>query len=191
MIMPLAIGTKLNWWTPDEDQVLRDCYDKGPAQVLALSIGRSVHSIRHRAKVLGLKTGRFWSPEQDARLREAWGNVKSSALARELGRSPSAIKQRAIKLGLDANRYYTDEEKALIRELYPTTPATEIARRIHGNSQRASAIYRMAFNLGLTKQPRHPDELIERVKQLHAEGLNDKEIADAGHGPRHHPSDPV
>lgn len=118
-----------------------------------------------------------WSVADDVYLCQTWGKVRTQDLARRFKRSPSALKQRARRLDLDAERCYSQEELALVRELYATHTAAQLAERIHGTPRAAKAIYKLACTLGLTKQPHHAPELIEQVRQLHGEGLNDFEIA--------------
>jgi hypothetical protein len=170
----------VNYWTPAEDAAMRAHYAAGNLAAIVAATGRSIHSIRHRAKILRLvcRPERHWTPAADARLSEAWGHVKTHVLAKELGRSPSALKQRAIKLQLDAERCYTAEDLATLREMYPTHTAAQIAERIHGSGRCALAIYRMAAKLGLRKCPRLDPELIERVRVLlTTEDLTDMQAA--------------
>ncbi len=167
----------LRHWTEAEDACLRERYATGDIVALAASLDRTIESLRKRAQALKLQTWRYWTEADLARVRESWGKVKTRALAAELGRTPNAVKQQATKMGLDAGRRYSAEELQLIRELYPTRSAAEIAERIFGTGQAALAIFRMAYKLGLEKFPHWGPEVLERVRQLHAEGLTDADIA--------------
>lgn len=118
-----------------------------------------------------------WTAAADAILRDKWGVVATRALADELGRTMSAVKQRARKLGMFHRRRFSAEEVQLVRDLYPTHTAAQVAERLYGKGRAAKAIFCLAKRLGLRKWPCHPPEIIERVRQLHAEGLNDYEIA--------------
>ncbi len=168
-------------WTAAEDAILRDHYRDMPTKALAVKVGRTVAAVLHRTKHLGLRKARTWTAEQDAIVTEGWGKVNVFTLAGRTGRSPSAIKNRAFILGLDAGNRYTDEEKDLVRQLYPTHTAAQIAaqiaERIHGTPRSALSIYRLASTLGLRKLAGHEAEFVEQVRALHADGLNDFEIA--------------
>lgn len=118
-----------------------------------------------------------WTPELDQVLRDKWGVVPTRGLAEELGRSMLAIKQRARKIGLRNRRRFTPDEVQLVKDLYPTHTAAQIAKRLYGTGRSAKAIFTLAKRLGLRKWPSHAPEVIDRVRELHAEGLNDYEIA--------------
>jgi hypothetical protein len=74
---------------------------------------------------------------------------------------------------------FTDEEAALVRQLYDTHTAAEIAQRIHGTGRAARSIFQFACRLGLRKWPCHSPETLDRVRELHGQGLNDTQIAAA------------
>lgn len=145
-------------WTEREEEFILDHFkvDLTPAEI-ARALGRPLASVRAWLKRHGLwrRSSRCWTTKQDAVLRAGWGQVRT----REI------VRQRAGKLGLDAGRYYTDEEKELVRQLYPTHTAAQISERIHGTVHSASAIYRLAFALGLRKWPSWPPEVIARVRR--------------------------
>ena len=166
----------MRYWAPDEDATLRRDYGRLPADEIAQRLARTVFSIRHRAKQLGLKSRRTWTAAEDEMLRQSWGKIRSRLLAEQIGRTVSALKQRAIRLGLDAEWNYTDEERALVRRLYPTHTAAQIAERIFGTPKAAGAIFRLAYKLRLRKWPSWPPETIAKVAELHGQGLGDMEI---------------
>lgn len=74
-------------------------------------------------------------------------------------------------------RCYTEAELALVRALWPTHTAAQIAEHLHGTRRSAQAVYRLAYVLGLCKQPRHPDELLTHVRELSSAGLPDRLVA--------------
>lgn len=167
-------------WTQAEIELVKREYGRVPTDGLARRMGgrHSVWAIRKLARKLKIRHQVRWTKGQDETLTKGWGKEKTSALAKKIGRSPNALKLRAIKLGLDAGRYYTDEERDLIRELYDTHTAAQIAERIHGKPSAAASIFRMAQKLGLRKAPpRLADELLDQVRNLHAEGKTWSAIA--------------
>ncbi|VTT96539.1 unnamed protein product [Gemmataceae bacterium] len=75
---------------------------------------------------------------------------------------------------------WTPEEKRLLRELYATAPVAELVARL---KRPIAAIYQHAKTLGLhgTRKWRHPSEfpqeVLDQVRALHAEGHSDAAIA--------------
>jgi hypothetical protein len=118
-----------------------------------------------------------WTPAEDALLRERYGKVRTRDLAAELGRTHLATKQKAMKLGLCARRAHAAEEITVVRELYPQHTAAEIAERLYGTAERVNRVIKIVEKLGLRKWCYWPQEVLDRVRALHAEGLLDRQIA--------------
>lgn len=68
----------------------------------------------------------------------------------------------------------TAEDRNFVRLNYGSMTAGEIAAAI---GRPKSTIWRIAQQLGVRKCHRHPEELVGKIAHLHAEGLNDHEIA--------------
>jgi hypothetical protein len=165
-------------WSPEEDTELRTRLARRESFTeIAKAMRRGEGSIRNRTKGLGL-TRICWTPEEDARLREAYGKVPTRDLAKELYRSTLGLKQRALKLGINAGRLFTPEQLDMIRDLYPTHTAEQIAAMLPGRQRHTASIGKIVGKLGLHKVQFHSPEIIERVKQLHADGCPDRVIAE-------------
>jgi hypothetical protein len=119
----------------------------------------------------------YWTPDEESLLRERYGKARTRDLAAALGRSMLAVKQKAMKLGLDAGRAHTDEEIDAVRSLYADRTAIEIAERLYGTAEKVNRVNRLVVKLGLKKWPSWPDDVLDRVRALHAEGLTDSGIA--------------
>lgn len=117
---------------------------------------------------------RRWTTRDDERLRALYGQLPARAIGAVLRRGTCAVQRRASILGLASGRHYSAEEKALIRRDYPTTDGVELAKRL-GRS--ATSLHRCAARLGIRKLPRVAPELLDRVRELHAEGLHDMDIS--------------
>lgn len=114
-------------WTPDEDELLRRAYatNESVAQ-LGSRLGRSRHSMKWRAEVLGLqgthanrngfRQGPDWTEEETAKLIAGYGNGRVAALAKEIGRPLRAVYQKAHHLGLKNEwcRDFTPDEDLAI-----------------------------------------------------------------------------
>ena len=70
---------------------------------------------------------------------------------------------------------WTPYQDARLRRLYPTGPAWTVAVLL---KRTLKQVERRVKVLGLSKQPRHPPAILERVRELHAEGLTDAAIAE-------------
>jgi hypothetical protein len=87
-------------WSPDEDRLLVEQYKKGGAPRVARETGRTLISVYHRARRLGLSTHRPWSEADDRVLRNWWGEFAAVSIARKLGRTGDAVVWRARHIGL-------------------------------------------------------------------------------------------
>lgn len=174
------IAIEQKQWTAAEVATLRTLWAKAAVSEIAAKLGRSVHSIIGKGRLLGLgpRSERRWTPAQDRMLREAWGNINVRVVAKQIGRSPLAIKNRAHVLGLRTDRLYTEEEKQYVRDHFATQKASDIAVHIHGDVRATRAIYGLAHKLGLRKWPSWPRSVIDKVRELHGQGLNDVEIGE-------------
>jgi hypothetical protein len=118
-----------NAWTQDELLVLRRLWkDHGPSEIARLIPRHPAHSVRNKARALGLGhgggrrgKGKTWTADEDATVREFFGAEGAVGVARRLpGRSASAVSNHARRLGLESEHFrrWTPEEDALIVEHY-------------------------------------------------------------------------
>lgn len=93
--------SKHRYFTPEEDQYLRDHYPANSSRDVAERLGRTVRSVQHRAWKLGIRHHRCprWTSEEDEVLRSAVSG-RLDELAARLGRKPSAVSCRRKALGL-------------------------------------------------------------------------------------------
>lgn len=91
-------------WTDAEDAIIRKGYKRRDplAMILARLSGRSLDSMKQRAKRLGCVLRPHWTAREDRVLRMEWGLVFSRRTLREKlpGRTWCAIARRAQALGL-------------------------------------------------------------------------------------------
>lgn len=107
---PLNPGARA--WTPAEDAVLRVRYEREGAAAMAQALGRTLGSVHHRTRALGLYTHRRWTAKDDAQLEMLWGETSLAWLARKIGRTVFATYKRAQDIGLplglpDGDEYIT------------------------------------------------------------------------------------
>lgn len=125
-----AMGYGRGWgraWTPDEDELLQRAYLAGDSLTpLQERLGRTVYSIRWRAKTLGLSgthvrprgfvQGETWSEDHDQVLRDHYATTKGAEVAKMVGRPLRAVYQRAFHLGLKnpwMRAFSPEEERAI------------------------------------------------------------------------------
>lgn len=89
-------------WTASEDKALRHAYVAGGIYVAHAHLPhRSVPSLFHRARRIGLYRRRRWTAADDAQLRNLWGvDMSLDEIAERLGRTPITTYWRAQKIGL-------------------------------------------------------------------------------------------
>lgn len=76
---------------------------------------------------------------------------------------------------LTPRRFWTPAEDARLRELYPTHTADGCAAAL---GRPVRAVYHRARKIGLDKHPHWPAGVVERARQLNAEGHPDRVIAE-------------
>lgn len=93
---------RMDPWTAVDDARLADVYGVGGiAAAQAAFPERTVTSLYHRARRLGLSRRRRWTPGDDLTLEALWGEgLRLSAIAKHIGRTPTTTYWRAQKLGL-------------------------------------------------------------------------------------------
>ncbi len=91
-------------WTPEQDQYIRDHWQKFSDEEIAAAVGHPVPSTRARRLKLGLKhragcKGPDWTQEELDYIREVWGDKTVPQIAKHLGRSVTAVKVKTARLG--------------------------------------------------------------------------------------------
>lgn len=90
-------------YTEIEDGRIREFFARRvSSRAIAADLGRSVQSVRHRIKHLGLRhTNWFWTPDEDAKLRNlAAAHVPVEEIATMLSRTISSVRKRQFDLDI-------------------------------------------------------------------------------------------
>ncbi|HVZ89601.1 MAG TPA: hypothetical protein VHG72_21750 [Polyangia bacterium] len=96
-----ASGTvRTGKWSPEEDAILRENYQKIGAARTAVVLGRTLHSVHRRAQNLKIYTHARWTPKDDRRLSLLWGEFPLAKISEEMHRTPAALYQRSKEIGL-------------------------------------------------------------------------------------------
>lgn len=97
-------------WTPEQDQYIRDHWQKISDEEIAAAVGHPVHSTQARRLKLGLKhragcKGPDWTQEELDYIREVWGSKTVPQIAKHLGRSVTAVRIKTTRLGYDGQKW--------------------------------------------------------------------------------------
>ncbi|MDX3911029.1 MAG: hypothetical protein QHC67_14590 [Sphingobium sp.] len=157
------IGEGRGWgraWTAEEDELLKAAYASGQSLThLQRGLSRSAHSIRWRARYLGLtgthanragwRTGPDWSEADLDRLRRDYGRMPTADLARDMGRSKAAIFTRANLLGLSHGyqRPWSEDDKAALAIAHAR--AIDIRDLADALGRKVAAVHKYAAKQGL------------------------------------------
>jgi DNA-binding CsgD family transcriptional regulator len=95
-------------WTAEEVARLRALAAQGLSYPeIASRLGRSVHSVRIKARQLDIRrrSRKWWTEEEEERLRELLKKHSLSEIARLLGRTKSSVATKVWELGLATEHY--------------------------------------------------------------------------------------
>lgn len=120
-----------------------------------------------------------WTKSDTARFMQAYGKIPTKQLARELGRNPCTLTRLGNALGLEyARRYYTAAEKAQVKALHATHTAEQIRAIVFNGQRPLKQVYSLIHRIGCPRKwPCWPPAILDRIRELHATGLTDMDIA--------------
>ena len=117
-------------WSEEEDSFLKENYKDLSYDKLSENLGRSVHAVRNRMILLGLKkckAHRRWTPADDEKLQTLIGKGKHysiAEIARKMGVNKSSVRHRVRKgvyrgdvriKDLNKNNFYLSFKSAMTR----------------------------------------------------------------------------
>ncbi len=129
---------KNNPWTHEDDEVLHRHYRTERNVELAKRIGRNPHSIRTRARVIGIAQKRFvinWI-EKEKTIKKLFGKIDTERISDMLKIPVRSIQHRVSLLGIaDLSRRWTKEEDGILKTPYKRgnyeTLVTQLGRTIY------------------------------------------------------------
>jgi DNA-binding CsgD family transcriptional regulator len=95
-------------WATEEVALLRELATQGLSYIeIARRLGRSVHSVRIKARELGIRRQSYkrWTKDEVERLRGLLKSHSLSEIARILGRTKSSVAMKVWELGLATEHY--------------------------------------------------------------------------------------
>lgn len=118
---------------------------------------------------------RPWTKDDEQLLREYRGQgLGCAAIAKLLDRTDSSIKTRINRIGLSESRVWTPEQIETARANRGRLTAAEIAKLV-GKSP--SGVHQLFNRLGLSAKRKQRPELLTLIKEKHALGWSDAEVA--------------
>lgn len=95
---------KKNYWTPDQDDFIRNHWKEMDDSELAEKVGHTISSTTSRRQKLRCikqkgTRGPDWTEEELSYLHNSWGEKTIPQIAKELGRSINAVKVMAFRTG--------------------------------------------------------------------------------------------
>ena len=109
-------------WTEEDDALLRSLWASQGSACASYFPGRTLASIRNRAKKLKLsRVGYTWTPEEDAIIKQYYFSEGKSIVARLPGRTLNTIYARAQQLGVQRDttpETFTEMERDIIKKWY-------------------------------------------------------------------------
>ena len=166
-----SLGLRSNvFWEAKEVEFLRANPGMGAAEA-ARTLGKTVHAVRHKRRVLGMtrrQRRKEWSDDDKALLtRLTRDGAAAKDVADRMGRTKASIDVMRRKMGLavprSARALQPDEEKFL-RD-HPDMPAVEIAKHM-GRTAGAVRVWRR--KIGLPKYQKHARWTDDETKLLKA-----------------------
>ena len=136
-------------FTEEEDEYIIKHYPKEGSVPIAKKLNRSLHTIQHRVKVLGVKfigdEEKIYTPEEDAILQKYYPTEGMKILERLPHRTEGSVKYRCKLLGISFvgvrnektafETIYTSEEDEIIKKYYPME-GVKVQKRLPHRTER-------------------------------------------------------
>lgn len=90
-------------WRKEEDDFLKENYEKLSNPIISNKLNRSVDAVQQRASSLGLKKPEIWSERDKKYLEKKYLNLTIKELAKNLNKSEYSVQRKLSSLGL--NKY--------------------------------------------------------------------------------------
>jgi hypothetical protein len=142
-------------WKPEEDDKLRQIYNKHSLEDLTKIFNRFQYAIYKRARKLKLpKRARQFSKKEIRYIKKKSHLIPLGQIAKELGRSISVVTHKAHSLGLKkifiSPVYWTKKEIEYVRRWFKIKSVSEVAKFVKRSPQ---SVRRKAHSLGLYRGP--------------------------------------
>lgn len=144
-------------WTIEDEQYLRDNYDKKTVEEIASYLNRTTYAVRNKAKKMGMHRVTdvipgVWKEVEEEYLKKHYCNTSAAEIGEKIGKSAMAVRKKAQKLGLkpetrEGLKQWTDKEIAYLEKNYQTLGLKVIVKKL---KRTRSSVLHKAISLGLT-----------------------------------------
>ncbi|MFA6185997.1 MAG: hypothetical protein WC770_02130 [Phycisphaerae bacterium] len=104
--------TQEKFWTNQELKQLEHWHGKLSKKAIAAKLGRSVQSVKAKAKHIGLRKPPIWTAKNIAILKKYFPFETNPQVAKRIGTNPSSIRLKAIEFGLKRSIYAAGKKMA-------------------------------------------------------------------------------
>ena len=176
VISKIRSQTEHKPWADEEIKFLKQNYNILSRKQLLEKLGRSVQSIQHKAKELGLtnNTNKEWTKQDIEFLANNYKNMSYKEIGKFLNRSVHNVKYQASKLGISKSRLWTDDEIKFLSENYNKMKHKEIAKEL-GRTE--TQITNKIRNLDLARKVPKKEEIEEYIKRNYKNINSEEKIA--------------
>lgn len=136
------------YWSDQEEQWLKENYNKLPKAEIAKHLGRSIKAVTNKAKYFGISEQDNWTTDEIAWLKENRSKYSLQECADKLGRSKNAITHYCLKLNIQAIPNWTADEVNWLKFHYKEKTLKECAAYLNKTE---SSIKNKTNELGLRK----------------------------------------
>lgn len=163
-------------WSRKETAYLVRHYKNTPGPQISDVLGKKLHAIHHKAKLLNLSSDavQTWTGKEKNILKKYYNRWPIEKLAKKLGRSIGSVCAKANVLNLlDKHKPWTAEDINFVKKYYKSWSSTKIAEKLGRSS---SSISYKANELNLTGPASKPwtKKDIDFIKKYYKQWTNPK-----------------
>lgn len=165
-------------WTPRDEQILRDEFNRRTAREIADMLGRTYQAIVGKAYKLRLKKDHYgivWTDRQLKILRDHFPTMFNKPLARWIGVSQRTLNRKAAELGIKKKPGFLDERRKDINAL-AREGMMKPGRRTNPGWFKKGVRNNLAgeFQPGHRESPEERDRRIASLKRHHEQRRKDR-----------------
>lgn len=161
------------YWSVQEEQWLKENYNKLPKAEIAKHLGRSIKAVTNKAKYLDITEQNNWTTDEIAWLKENRSKYSLQECANKLGRSKKALIAFCLKQNIQAIPNWTAAEVDWLKSHYKEKTLKECAEHL---DRTRNAVQQKLNDLGLSKNKKWSSEEDNFIKENYTK-LSAKEIA--------------
>lgn len=173
VISKIRSQTKSKPWTDGEIEFLKQNYNILTPNQISEKLGRSIHSIKGKLRILGLtnRNGGRWTKKDIEFLINNYKNMTYKEIGKILNKSISSVKSKLSELKISKSKVWEDDEIAFLLQNKNNMSYKEIAKKLNRTKKQIS---RKMGLLGLTRKVPNKEEITKYIKRNY-KGINSEE----------------